>query len=270
MEIKTRLVTITPEMAERCLAKNENNRNIRQRHVDRLAEDIKSGNWYVTHQGIAFDEDGKLLDGQHRLLAIVKAGIPVQMMMTTGLKRDDVMSAIDVGSTRDIGDSLRLKHNDTIFNSATIALAKYVEYHRSHKTMTLSQVEKAVINNYDLFDFARRVKHMTQGYMPTSARTALVAARVYGVPEETLAAFSRLAFCNEVDMNISPQTNKIILDYAKSIELKGYSSNVMRGMQFNLTKSAIYTYVKGLKRLYKNGDGLYPIHYDENYAIVKG
>ena len=43
----------------------------------------------TTHQGIAFDENGVLQDGQHRLCAIVSANKPVDMMVTSGLSPDN-------------------------------------------------------------------------------------------------------------------------------------------------------------------------------------
>lgn len=71
--------TITPEMARRLLEKNpETNRRVIQSKVDRLADDIRSGRWTVTHQGIAIDWDGNVLDGQHRLWAIVEADMAVE------------------------------------------------------------------------------------------------------------------------------------------------------------------------------------------------
>jgi hypothetical protein len=33
------------------------------------------GRFQVTHQGIGFDEDGQLTDGQHRLQGIVNSGV---------------------------------------------------------------------------------------------------------------------------------------------------------------------------------------------------
>ena len=99
--IITRRVLITPEMAKRCLAKNPQNRQINEFKVAQYRNDMLMGRWRLTHQGIAFDDEGNLIDGQHRLRAIAAAGIPVEIFVTKGLSRDTII-AIDEGLKRTI------------------------------------------------------------------------------------------------------------------------------------------------------------------------
>ena len=98
---------VTPEMAERYLKTNyTNNRNVRMDWVNTLADIINNGNWQISHQGIAFDSNGVLLDGQHRLLAIVKAKKAVTMQVTRGLSKNTFKS-IDAGIGRRNGDHFK-------------------------------------------------------------------------------------------------------------------------------------------------------------------
>ena len=94
---------ITPEMAKVYLEKNTDNRNKRGWWVSGLANMIKRGEWIPTHQGVAFSKSGKLIDGQHRLEAIVEANIPVQMLVTTGVS-DDAYKVLDNGIKRTMAD----------------------------------------------------------------------------------------------------------------------------------------------------------------------
>ena len=94
---------ITPEMAKVYLEKNTDNRNKRGWWVSGLANMIKRGEWIPTHQGVAFSKSGKLIDGQHRLEAIVEANIPVQMLVTTGVS-DDAYKVLDNGIKRTLSD----------------------------------------------------------------------------------------------------------------------------------------------------------------------
>lgn len=41
--------------------------------VKGFAEAMSRGEWMVTHQGIAFSSAGVLVDGQHRLAAVIEA-----------------------------------------------------------------------------------------------------------------------------------------------------------------------------------------------------
>lgn len=101
--MKSFVQEITPTLAEKMLDRNTNNRTPRKAHITRLARMMKGGTWAVTPQGIAFDTDGKLSDGQHRLLAVVLSGETIQMMVTVGVD-PNAQKFLDQGSVRSIKD----------------------------------------------------------------------------------------------------------------------------------------------------------------------
>lgn len=105
--MKTAIETVTPDKARRYLDGNYGNRAVRQGWVATLAGMILRGEWRATHQGIAFAADGRLLDGQHRLLAIIQAGKAVDIMVTRDLD-DDAFRHIDGGRTRSNADRIKL------------------------------------------------------------------------------------------------------------------------------------------------------------------
>ncbi len=99
---------ITPDMALSWLEKvNTNNRPVIDAYVHRLARDMKEGRWILTHEGIAFGPDGTLLDGQHRLWAIVEAETPIRMHVWFNVPPEALM-AIDTGKARSLADILHL------------------------------------------------------------------------------------------------------------------------------------------------------------------
>ncbi|MBP5937266.1 hypothetical protein [Streptomyces acidiscabies] len=103
-----RLIQITPEIAETLLSRAVVNRRLDWGQVDFLADSIVSGEWQLTHQGIALDgplDVGCLLDGQHRLNAIIKAGIPVWIYVFEGLPRT-AFPVLDTGKRRSGVDTL--------------------------------------------------------------------------------------------------------------------------------------------------------------------
>lgn len=99
--MKSEILSITPSQAERWLEMKGKNRKVSLRHVKYLAAEIISGRWRLTHQGIAFGDDGRLLDGQHRLAAIVEAGLTTNMMVTTGVPIGE-FSIVDRGMPRNV------------------------------------------------------------------------------------------------------------------------------------------------------------------------
>lgn len=107
-KIKTAATLITPTMAIKWLEGNTHNRDVSQPTVDAFARDIVMGRWVMTHQGIAFAANGTLIDGQHRLWAVVEAKKNVLMNVTTGLPLS-TQDAIDTGRNRSVRDIIALR-----------------------------------------------------------------------------------------------------------------------------------------------------------------
>lgn len=104
MKPTTTIEIITPEVAKAYLESNsQSQRSVRKGWVTSLAKMIEAGEFQLTHQGIAFDSNGILIDGQHRLLAIVEADSPVSIMVTRGVN-PEVWSATDQGVVRTSGE----------------------------------------------------------------------------------------------------------------------------------------------------------------------
>lgn len=104
--MKIKVMTINPETARSLLKINTNNRTVRQAHVDYLAAEMKNGQWRLTHQGIAIN--GKnIVDGQHRLLAIIQSGCSVDMLVASD-SDSSIQDVVDVGRMRSAGDQLQL------------------------------------------------------------------------------------------------------------------------------------------------------------------
>lgn len=98
-------VLVTPALAAELL--KGDNRPVRQVTVKKYAEDMKNGNWSLTHQGIAIDHEGSLIDGQHRLLAVIMSGVSVYMMVAYGASKES-FSVLDAGISRTCSDSFAL------------------------------------------------------------------------------------------------------------------------------------------------------------------
>ena len=104
--MKTQIQTITPEIATLFLQNHVGNRDYRKNWVSELSRMIKRGEWLVTHQGIALDKSGNLIDGQHRLKAIIESGIPVQINVSYDVDAI-TYTCIDRGVKRNLADITR-------------------------------------------------------------------------------------------------------------------------------------------------------------------
>jgi hypothetical protein len=98
---------VSPELATRWLEGNTHNRTLKQWLVDRFVRDMQADRWQLTHQGIAFDVDEVLIDGQHRLWAVVLSGktVPMRVFFNEPI---ETMMAVDTGVSRSNFDVLHL------------------------------------------------------------------------------------------------------------------------------------------------------------------
>jgi|LakMenEpi03Aug12_release.lakeMendotaPanAssembly.Ray.scaffolds.fasta_scaffold601331_2 hypothetical protein len=145
--MNTRLEVIGPEQAKIYLQMNTGNRNLQKGVVEQYAKDIRAGNWTLTHQGIAFAKDGRLLDGQHRLEAIVLAGIAVEMLVTFGL--DDIAQAkMDTLSIRKPSHSVSILRGENITQETIAAIKAATELTNGsgghNRRLTNTQLSDAV------------------------------------------------------------------------------------------------------------------------------
>lgn len=143
----TKIETITPEKAREYLGRNTHNRKLRQLHVESLANEMRNGNWVVTHQGIAFSETGELIDGQHRLAACVLANKDIEILVsrhvTSNGKPFCAQDIIDRGSLRTVGDQLSLTHGLQNANVATAACRWIISIlmHHTRPVMSLGNAQ---------------------------------------------------------------------------------------------------------------------------------
>jgi len=101
------VMDVTPSQAFAWLEGNTHNRPLDQAHVERLARDMKAGRWRLTHQGIAFDTTGLLVDGQHRLWAVIEADVTVRMRVFFN-EPPESRHVLDTGQRRNNLDVLRI------------------------------------------------------------------------------------------------------------------------------------------------------------------
>jgi hypothetical protein len=113
---------ITPEQASELLKANTNNRKMKTRRVNELVRAIKNGEWAFNGDAIRITNDGRLIDGQHRLAAIAAAGVPVKTVMFRGATDDDQLT-IDLGAKRTFSDVLTMNGEKYALQLAAVTRA---------------------------------------------------------------------------------------------------------------------------------------------------
>jgi hypothetical protein len=120
-------VFVTPQLAKIYLEKNDTNRPLRESVIRKYALDIINGLWKSnTFELIMFNEKGELKNGQHRLNAIIRSGIGLNLQIIEGVN-DDIFTVIDTGNTRTAGDIFAIKniHNA---NGVSTMIKAYLQF----------------------------------------------------------------------------------------------------------------------------------------------
>lgn len=140
-QIKIAVMEVTPAWAAKVLEdakldESYKNRPLCQKKVDEYARDMVRGQWLPNHQGVAFDENGTLIDGQHRLWAAVLANVPVMMTVSRNWPKNyraggmvlNTMDSIDRNRPRTTAQQMYLhgQKNATSMAAALRAIAVMV------------------------------------------------------------------------------------------------------------------------------------------------
>jgi hypothetical protein len=104
-QIETQIMTIGPEQARALLNNAAPNRPLREALLTQYALDMANGHWGQTGESIKIDTEGRVIDGQHRLHAIIKAGVLLQLLVVSGLENAS-QDAMDQGGRRTLSDQL--------------------------------------------------------------------------------------------------------------------------------------------------------------------
>lgn len=124
--IRTETVNVDPQLAIKWLEHNTENRKIDQRRVVRYAEMMRSKMWKLNGEAIIFSKSGRLLNGQHRLWAVVESGEGVDFLVVRGVE-DDCFDSLDNPKLRNGATVLALagKKNTSSLSAALVWKWKY-------------------------------------------------------------------------------------------------------------------------------------------------
>lgn len=164
MEINLDLkkVLVSPYLAKQLLQKNNSNRRVSKETVNLYANDMLEKRWKEnTAEFIKISEDGEILDGQHRLLAIVESGCSIYFEIAYNVSKS-VFDVLDTGKIRSSADifSIEKIENYTII-SATVK--SYLALSRNHRAdLNSSSKSHKLTNTIILEEYKRRPEFWQQ------------------------------------------------------------------------------------------------------------
>lgn len=237
--------TITPEMAKEYLAFNTINRPLRMRVVEGLMRDMKSGKFKLTHQGIAFDSCGNLIDGQHRLTACALSGVPI----TTLVAREcDDVEHIDKGAKRTFTDA---RFFDTDIpklksNTMTSVIRQLIRVAYNGSLILTDDEILSIHNKYPAETDAIYKAFASKNYrLRTVCGSAGMAAIMCGESPDVVSDFYKVLVrgyaegCEEYNISAPLLLSKTLTNYAVARETPATS------LLYNMTCNAIWLFIHG-------------------------
>src|SRR6267154_68959 len=148
--------SITPNIAALWLKANTHNRPIKKRHVEFLGREMTLGNWQLNGQAIIISDNEDVLDGQHRLLAVIDSGETIDSLVIYGIKRD-AFKTIDTGRVRGPADALSLWYPD-VAKGIDNAVGSAVGY--CHRIEAGFYGDRKKIGNTDVLTYVAKHKSL--------------------------------------------------------------------------------------------------------------
>jgi hypothetical protein len=194
--MRIEVVDVTPEMAAQWLENNcADNRNLRRFVVEKYARDMEAGRWELTHQGIAFDKKGRVVDGQHRLSAVALSGVTVRMVvafeteMTYG-------SQIDRGALRTVTDITKVGAKELAALRAILCLAEGKNY--TSRALSASEVPEAMERFREEMDWIRPFLNVRAAGVQPGGAVLGAMAFAYPLDRDKISEFAQQVISGEM------------------------------------------------------------------------
>lgn len=124
-KVTTELRDVTPAIAAEMLKRNGNNRPINEGQVTQLARQMEKGEWLFDGQPLRFGKDGRLLDGQHRLTAVIQSDTTQTFSIMHGIDAA-AFKVMDTGKLRSTGDIFQIEGIKNYAQAASITRMIYL------------------------------------------------------------------------------------------------------------------------------------------------
>jgi len=130
--IKVFVALITPEIARVIWQHKNINRGLHLSQIRRLERALTQQRWQLNGEPLIFDADGRLVEGQHRIKAVIDTDVSIITLVVHGIDWER-FSSMGLGSKRSVGDILGIRG---VKNSRHIAAALRWVYRYEHDLMS--------------------------------------------------------------------------------------------------------------------------------------
>lgn len=286
VKIESKIIMVTPELAKAWLKNNfPDNRHLNLSRVNKYATAMINNEWEIGDD-LRFDIEETLVNGQHRLHAVVKANKPVPFRVSVGFPRKSIHT-FDRGSTRTLANVCQLNglnwvRNDHIstFNNLFYCLP---DSHKTPSYFTDGEKMKALSTIQDCFDVVFFKKGQSRGIKCASI-FAVITRAFYSSKvkeKELLKDFLLLLYgCNYSEhepmfyqtsrsshLIVKLREKMLLKDWSKGLEGIGLANEKSYYIQKTLESFLLNKKTKINSRLSLSVDNLFPVSWIDDLTF---
>lgn len=185
-EPKVTVKTLTPMDAKTLLSKSSNVRKLDESRVLSFTEMMRDGRFTLSSTAISVGEDGTLLNGQHRLSAVLASGLEQPFILLENAEEADVLIADDQGKARTLAQLLKHFEYGNEVNLSS-AIRSTILFHRAYNpNVETSGVSKTLVTIPEALKFLKA--------NPSIERATTLASTAYTNIRMPVPAFAPIAF----------------------------------------------------------------------------
>lgn len=266
--MSARFMLVTPELATKWLEKDKgihHNRPLKSHKVMQYAKDMKEGRWLVNHQGIAFGPDGEILDGQHRLWAVLESGVSIEFLVTNNMAVE-AQRTVDDHIKRSAIDVLTIESGATgIVENLHAAIANRMMHGNKHLQVPTRQETIAYLTrHFEAIDFTiaafgrKKVRGITRAPV-----LAPIARAWYSHPHDKLNRFANILVTGDYEDKAVDDGPRRWRDWL--LRALSMSTTPSPELVYSKTERVLFGFLKGEThggKIYEAADELFPIDTD--------
>lgn len=181
-----RKMIVTPTMATAWLEQNTSNRKLTTITVDKYAQAMRDGHWHYDASPIRFAKSGRLLDGQHRLWAVIESDTSQEFLVVTGLNEHSFVT-MDTGKKRSFADVISIEHpsakDPNALASITVLVKRWEQGYRGKQIRPTGRGA----NNTSIDEYLSFFNNNAEAIQDLAKRGREIARKVPGITTSMVA-----------------------------------------------------------------------------------
>lgn len=258
----TRPVEISPRVAQLWLDRKAENRKMSEAEVVRQLLDIAAGRFALGHQGVAFNADGQLVDGQHRLEAIKRSGMTVWILVTVNESRE-AATHTDRQRRRSLAEIGQLNYNLSGKPEHFAVLRALFSLHGGRQVQMSDLAWLELFGRYEkAIVFAHDVLKTAPGGIANAHVKAPIARASLTENHEALRHFAQVL----IDGVMLHDGDRVAVVLRNALLETGYTSKMVSRKRYRLTERALLSYLRNepVRILREMDRELFPIPEDQD------